>query len=570
MSNSGASLLQRAVTWHNQGRIPDAAAAYRQLLAVEPRNPDALHLLGVALAQMGSPEEAIGLIRAAVKIRPNAPTVHCNLANALQAVKQYAEALASYERACALKPDYAEAHNSAGQMLMMLNRHAEALPRYERLLALQPRDPIAHFNRGAALTALRRYADAATSYERALQLKPDFLEAHVYRGMALGNIERYEEALASFDRSIALQPGNADAHYNRGNVLGALRRHDDALASFERALTLQPKYVQARWNCALLKLLRGEWCQGLELYEARFNMDELQGPVRRFSQPRWTGQESLSGKTILLWAERGLGDTLQFSRYVSQVRAQGANVILEVQQALESLLKAQFPGVRVTAQGAALDDFDYHCPLLSLPLAFRTEVQSVPAEVPYLEADHDAVESWARRLPHGDVVKVGIAWQGNLDAEKNWARGRSIPLSAFRALARDPNVCLVSLQTGVGAQQLASVDFRDRILFFGAALDPGPSAFLDTAAVMMSLDLVITADTSVAHLAGALAVPVWVALHATSEWRWLLDRRDSPWYPTMRLFRQRRAGDWSIVFEEIAVELLRRVAELRPKRANDP
>jgi tetratricopeptide (TPR) repeat protein len=541
MGNSGASLLQRAVGWHNQGRIPDAAAAYRQLLAADPGNPDALHLLGVALAQMGAPEEAIGLIRAAVKARPDSAMAHNNLGNALKAVKRYDEALVSYERALTLKPDYADAYSGAGQMLLARNRPGEALGKYERAVALRPQDAGAHFNRGVTLTALERHSDAAASYERAVQLKPDLLERH-------------EEALASFERAIVLQPQHADAHYNRGNVLGALRRHDAALASFDRALALQPNYVQARWNSALLKLLRGEWREGWELYEARFAMDELQGPVRRFAQPRWRGRESVSGKAILLWAERGLGDTIQFSRYVSRVRAQGADVILQVQPALKSLLGPQFPHARVIAQGEDAGAFDYHCPLLSLPLAFRTDLQSIPADIPYLRVDPDAIESWARRLPGSDATKIGIAWQGNPDAEKNWARGRSIPLSAFHALAREPGVRLISLQTGVGAQQLADV-FRDRVVSFGDTLDPGPNAFLDTAAVMMSLDLVITADTSIAHLAGALGIPVWVALHATSEWRWLLDRRDSPWYPTMKLFRQRSAGDWSAVFDEMAAEL---------------
>jgi tetratricopeptide (TPR) repeat protein len=537
MNSSSASLLQQAMAWHNQGRIHDAATVYRRLLAAEPGNPDAMHLLGVALAQMGSPEEAIGLIRAAVRARPNAPMAHNNLGNAFRAARRYAEALESYERATALKPDYIEAHSSAGHMLIALDRPEQALARADR----------------------------------ALRLKTDFLDALVCRGIALGKLERHEEALESFDKVIALQPQHADAYYNRGNVLGALRRDDEALGSFERALALQPNYIPARWNSALLKLLRGEWREGWQRYEARFEMDQLQGqgPTRGFSQPRWRGREPLAGKTILLWAERGLGDTIQFSRYASLVRAQGANVVLEVQPPLKGLLGTQFPDVRVIAQGEAIGDFDYHCPLLSLPLAFGTEIGNLPVAVTYLKADAAAVERWARRLPSDTAIRVGIAWQGNLEAERNWARGRSIPLDAFRELAHEPNFRLISLQTGPAAQQLAQVDFRAAVTSFGDSLDGGASAFLDTAAIMMSLDLVITADTSIAHLAGALGVPVWVALHATSEWRWLLDRHDSPWYPSMRLFRQQRIDDWSAVFAAIGAELRQATPKLLATRQSN-
>jgi tetratricopeptide (TPR) repeat protein len=448
-----ALLLERGVASHRQGRISEAAAAYRELLSAEPDNADALHLLGVALAQGGPSAEAVDLIRAAIRQHPGSP--------------------------------------------------------------------MAHFNLGKALYALERHEEALASYEQALILRPHYVEA-------LGE---------------------------RGNVLGTLRHHAEALASFERVLALEPGHVTARFNSGLIRLLRGEFGEGFRLYETRFEMDEQRGPARRLAQPPWRGRESLAGKAILLWGERGLGDTIQFSRYASRVRALGAQVTLEVLPCLKALLGSQFPGIRVTAQGESAGPFDYQCPLLSLPLAFGTALDSVPADRTYLRADPARIASWSRRLPRTSSLKVGIAWQGNLEAEKNWARGRSIPLAAFAPVVRESAICAVSLQAPEGAGQLAASELRDRIIDFGEALDEGPDAFLDTAAVIANLDLVISADTSIAHLAGALGVPVWVALHTSSEWRWLLERRDSPWYPSMRLFRQTRAGDWSSVFGEIAREL---------------
>jgi hypothetical protein len=281
-------------------------------------------------------------------------------------------------------------------------------------------------------------------------------------------------------------------------------------------------------------------------------LDKLRGLEDRWPRPRWTGREALAGRSIVLWAERGLGDTLQFSRYVNVVRTLEANVLLQVQPALKRFMQDQFPGVPVIAAGDSAEIPDFHCPLVSLPGALGTTLNTIPTDVPYLRADAAAAARWRERLPRQAPLMIGIAWQGNPDAERNWARGRSIPLQAFESLARLPQVQLVSLQNGVGKEQLLSVAFRERVLSLGDDVDAGPDAFIDTAAVIAGLDLVVSCDTSVAHLAGALGVPVWLALHFTSEWRWFLGRADSPWYPTMRIFRQQRPDDWAGVFREIS------------------
>lgn len=280
-------------------------------------------------------------------------------------------------------------------------------------------------------------------------------------------------------------------------------------------------------------------------------MDARAGRPMRFRERRWTGRERLQGKRIFIWCEQGLGDVLQFCRYAPRLRDLGADVTLEVPPQLEALLRSQFSGLRLLGGNEPHPDFDYQCPLLSLPGALRTEVATIPAAVPYLKADTAAVERWSRRLPAGPALRIGIVWQGNLVNERNWASGRSWSLAALEPLSRQPGISLVSLQIGAGAEQLSSVGFRDRILSFGGELDAGPDAFLDTAAILTNLDLLISCDTSVVHLAGALGVPAWVALHLSSEWRWFRDRADSPWYPTARLFRQRTAGDWKSVVDEM-------------------
>ncbi len=474
-------------------------------------------------------------------------------------------AIAVYQRLLAADPRNADALHMLGVALAQRGAFNAAVPLMRAAAELCPGSAMVHFNLGNALSALERYAEALPCYERLIALEPGNGQAQLRRGIALAKLGRLAEARSCFARAAALNPRDHDAHYNLGNLHGLERRHEAAVASFARALELFPGHSDARFNLALLRLLRGELREGWELYEERFAIDARRGAVRRFAAPRWTGKEPLAGRRILLWAERGLGDTLQFCRYAPLVRDLGAAVTLEVQPRLKALLAGQFSGLTVVGASEDAGAFDYQCPLLSVPGAFGTELATIPARVPYLTADRGAVERWARRLPADGALRIGIAWQGNMEAERNWARGRSIPLSALEPVARQPGVRLISLQTGPGARQLDAVGFADRVLSFGEALDSGPDAFVDSAAIIKSLDLVIACDSAVAHLAGALGAPVWVALHATSEWRWLLDRSDSPWYPTLRLFRQSVAGDWQAVVSELC-RALSELAAARPQR----
>lgn len=556
-------MLEQAVQRHRAGNLPQAIASYRRVLAERPHDPDALHMLGVALAQIGRAAEAVPLIRLALQSYPDQGMVHFNLGNAFAAMGRHAEALIAYQRAAELAADRPEAHAAACRMALEIEQFAGALESADRALALRPGDGYTLLHKASALIALDRPAEALDCCDRAVGVIPEHWGAQLRRGVALARLGRLTEAEPCFVRAVQLNPGDPSVHTDLGNLYGAQGRSEPAVASFARALELKPDFADARWNLALLRLARGEFAEGWALYEERFTMDARRGSPMRVRERRWTGGERLEGKRILLWSERGLGDTLQFCRYAPLLRDLGADVTLEVQARLKALLEGQFPGVQVIGRGEPVPAFDYQCPLLSVPGALHTELASIPAAVPYLKVNPAAVERWSHRFPGGPALRVGIAWQGNADAERNWARGRSWPLGALEPLARLAGVTLVSLQTGPGIGQLSSVSFADRVVSFGEELDAGPDAFLDTAAILESLDLVISCDTSIAHLAGALGVPVWVALHLTSEWRWLLNREDSPWYPTMRLFRQRAAGDW----DAVVAEMCRALDSFSPSKA---
>jgi len=365
---------------------------------------------------------------------------------------------------------------------------------------------------------------------------------------------------------VELNPGYVEAHNNLGAACKDLGRVDEAIACYRRALELKPAYVEAHWNLAFALLLAGDWQHGWPEYEWRWQRKEWS--PRRFPQPMWDGA-SLAGKTILLHAEQGLGDTIQFIRYASIVKRHGAAVLVECPKPLLGVLEG-CPGVdQWIAQRDGLPAFDVHAPLLSLPGILKTTVENIPAEIPYLFARPALIDRWRQALIDLDGFKIGIAWQGNPKYGDD--RVRSIPLRCFAPLAQIPGVRLVSLQKGAGSEQLAEARDLFPVADFGDQLDQsGP--FLDTAALMKNLDLVIAADTAAAHLAGALGVPVWLALPFMPEWRWLLDRSDTPWYPSMRLFRQKERGNWGGVFDEIHNALRERLSSREPAKhvAEDP
>jgi tetratricopeptide (TPR) repeat protein len=554
--SSPASLMANALALHQAGRLAEAEKIYQRILAAQPGHFDSLHLLGVILFQRGNHAKAVQQIDIALKKNPDNVVALNNRGNALLALSRFEEALASYDRALALRPDYADALCNHGAALHELKRYDQALASCDRTIALRPDYAEAHSNRGNTLRQLKRYNEALASCERALALAPNFAEAHCNRGNALYALQRFEEALASYDRALALRSSYAEALTNRGVVLQDMMRLGEALASHDGALAVRPDFAGAHVNQALCLLLMGDFGRGWQKHEWRWDTDPLQNERRRFAQPLWIGSPEIAGKTILLHAEQGFGDTLQFCRYVPLVAQHAARVILEVQGPLCELLRALPGAAQIVARGDALPDFDMHCPLLSLPLAFATRLDSIPSKTPYLTAPESKAREWRKALGKHERPRVGLVWAGNPRKELPNANRidaqRSIAFAHLTPLFQVSGCGFFSLQKGEDAvQQLRDSPLRQHVVDRTDDLHD----FSDTAALIENLDLVIAVDTAVAHLAGALGKPFWLLNRYNTCWRWLLDREDSPWYPTARLFRQDDSREWDGVIARVCAAL---------------
>jgi Flp pilus assembly protein TadD len=466
-------LFSDAVVLHQRGDLAGAEVRYRELLAVQPGHPDALHHLGLIAYSTGHLEEAAGHIEESLRRKPGNAAAHANLGLVRHDRGDYPGALAACDAALRLQRNY----------------------------------PEAHYNRGNTLRALGRLEDAIASYERALRLRPDFVGPLV----------------------------------NRARTLRDLGRLDAALAGNARALAVAPDLAQAHLNQAMLHLLHGDFARGFPEFEWRWHDPQLAGARRDFGVPQWRGDTDLAGRTLLIHAEQGLGDTLQFVRYAPLAAQRGARVLLEVQPSLRTLVASLPGGVEVLARGAALPPVDLHCPLLSLPLAFGTRLETIPAGPPYLRPDPARIAHWREQLGPRTGLRIGLVWSGNPDHNND--RSRSLPLAALQPLfplGRE----FVSLQQDIRPADLATLQAAGLPLrHFGEALHD----FMDTAALASCVDLVIAVDTAGAHLAGAIGRPLWLLLPWIPDWRWLLERSDSPWYPSARLFRQPRRGDWDAV-----------------------
>jgi tetratricopeptide (TPR) repeat protein len=545
-----AALYNRGNAFHALKRFDEALASYDRALTLRPNYPEALCNRAVTLQEVGRLEEALASYDRALALRPNYAMALYNRGGALRELSRLEAALASYDHALAVQPNYAEALFNRGNTLHDLRRFEEALASYDDALALRPGDAAILANRGASLHELQRFEEALASYDRTLVVRPHNVEVLYNRGNTLHDLQRFDEALASYEAAVMHRPDYVEALTNRGVVLHVLKRFAEALASYERALTLRPQFAEAHFSEALCRLLIGDFEHGWKKYEWRWETRQLAQDKRQFVQPLWLGSNDIAGKTILLHGEQGYGDAIQFCRYVPLVAMRGARVILEVPAPLRELMSSLSGVAQVVERGASLPDFDLQCPLLSLPLAFATRLDTIPAATPYLSASPQAKMDWDNELGSRQRLRVGLAWSGS-PTNKN-DKHRSIPLRTLLPLL-DADVTFVSLQKDVRPTDAAVLrecstrlrDIRNEL-----------RAFSDTAAVISNLDLVITADTSVAHLAGALAKPVWVLLPFVNDWRWLLDRNDSPWYPSARLFRQDVTRVWEPVIAQVHAALL--------------
>lgn len=579
------SRLEQALAAHRSGELPRAAELYRVILEAEPTHFAAAHMLGAILLQQGAFDAAERQLRRALHIDPYAAEVLNHLGMALRQLDRLRESLGAYDRAIALRPNYAEAFCNRGNTLRLLRRFDEAVASYSRAIALRPDYADAYYNRGALFEELDLWDDAAASYEIAIALQPDFPQALNNLGNALRAVCRYDESLAAYDRAVALAPAYADAWTNRGNVLRDLHRYGEALAShdralalksglaeafnnragvyrdmsrfadairdYDRAIALKPGHVEARWSLGLTQLLLGNWEEGWENYDLRFRKRHNASRRPDCDAPEWLG-EPLKGRHVLLYGEQGFGDVVQFVRFAAFLEGQGAKVTVLTHRRLHRLLSTLSPAVAFAAALPPETKFDFQAALMSIPRVLGLRPDAVPASTPYLAADPRRSEIWRARLgEHG--FKVGLAWQGNPAGSVD--NGRSLPLREFAPLAAIGRVRLVSLQKNFGAEQIEKRPPGMILETPGHDFDDGADAFIDTAAMMANLDLVVTSDTSIAHLAGALGRPVWVALKHVPDWRWLLERADSPWYPTMRLFRQERVDDWAGVVRDMEAVL---------------
>jgi Tfp pilus assembly protein PilF len=534
--------------------LPLAATAIENLVPDSSADENVRHLTENAVTKLTEKDDAAAadLLSQALKHAPGSPIAHSNLALALWRAKRNARAEVLARRAITLDPNYARAHQLLAEILRERGDIAAALSSYQSLLTLEPDNAAGHNNMGLLLCKARRVAEAAAAFARARAVKPDDLSIRFNELSLMDDDAAMREAASCCLKLWEQDPDNAEILLNLTLTLESSGRPDEAMTFGERAVAIHPADERARDTLASLALLRGDYARGWDEYEHRRNLPELKKP--HYPQPQWTG-EDLQGATILLQGEEVFGDTIQCLRYVSMVAARGGKIVLRVDRALQRLAASVSTRVIVSPNHVRLPDFDVWCPLFSLPRIFVTRVESVPAEVPYLGVRPGLMERWRERLANLPGLRVGLAWAGNPQHGDDFLR--SVGLDRLRPLWDVRGVSFISLQVGPRAADIASLP-PGKINFTDVSAEL--TDFAETAGAIMNLDLVIAVDTAVVHLAGALGKPVWVMLPFAPDWRWLLDRDDSPWYPTARLYRQPAPGDWSAVIARVAAAL-----SLRPR-----
>jgi len=547
--------LDAALEWHRAGKLKQACDAYRKILKRTPRHAEALHLFGLATFELGRPERAAQLIAKAAALAPGNAVYRLHLGECRRAAGNLDEAIAAYRAALAVDATFLPALASLGNALKAQGKLEEAIACHERAAELAPESAEVTSNLAVALKDAGRIDEAAARARESARLAPDHAEIQFNLGNVLLAAGAVEEAEAAFARALEKNPRHIRAWCNRGIARREQGQGREAAESLRGALALAPGWADAHWNLGLALLMEGDFAAGWAEYEWRrripgFAMPEAMGPA-------WDGA-ALAGRRLLLRAEQGMGDAIQFARYARLARRSGATVILECPPGLVRLFSHGDLCHAVVARGHRIE-FDVEAPLMSGPHLLDPELRDCGALVPYLSAEPELAARWRARLDAQPGFKIGICWQGN-PAYRADAR-RSIPLGQFRALAGIPGVRLISLQKGFGAEQIAALSGEWQIEELGPDLDEDTGAFVDTAAAMANLDLVISSDTAAAHLAGALGVEAWVALGHAPDWRWGRRGETTPWYPTLRLFRQSAPGDWNGVFARIAAALSQRTAK---------
>ena len=528
-------------------QLLQAKTIYHDILAIDPNSFYSFQQLGVINAKLGQLDSAVDLLCRAIEVNPTNDDAYYHLGVAMCKLKQFAAGVECFDKALALNPSHAQAACDRASALVELGQFEDALAGYDQAIGICADYAEAYSYRGSALLALQLTDEAIASFDRSIALEPS-AGAYLNRGNAYQAKGQYQAAAASYDAAIALQSDYPMAYSNRSASLKHLHRLHESIASSNQAIALDPSYADAHWNRALTCLLKGDLAQGFLGYHWRWELDNFKKIRRTFDRPLWLGTPSIRGKKLLIHGEQGFGDTIQFARYAALVQAAGGHVVYEVEPQLFTLFQS-LPGVgTLLRQGDPLPEFDYYCPVMSLPMALGTDLASIPAPFSYLKAGEAKLTQWAEVLGPKTVTRVGLAWSGSPTHQDD--HNRSIALSTLLE-GLPAGFQYFSLQKDVRAADMAALAGAHNVRHFGEQL----ADFSDTAALCELMDLVISVDTSLAHLSGALGLPTWVLLPHLPDWRWLLERRDSPWYPSIRLYRQSKARHWDDVLQAVANDL---------------
>lgn len=566
------------------GHMEDAVKWLTQSLDILPEQASALSYLSIAHIQMQQFDMALRYADKAIQVNPIYMEAHANRGAALKGLKQYDQAIASFQKALTLGPDNpdtlfnlslvyleygkhtevvstlkqmlrvkpsdAAAQHLLGQIHKELEQYQEAIPYFDTAIRLDARNEEAFFGRGLSYLGLKQFEAAYADFLAATQIKPSYCNAYINMGIALRNLGRLDEALDAYQLALSLNNQNPEALNNKGLLLVDMQRFDEALACYQQAIKFAPDFDEAYWNQSHLHLLLGDYKQGWPLYEYRWKTVQ-KASYRNLNKPLWLGKESIAGKTLLIYPEQGQGDFIQFFRYVADVEKLGAKVILEVPPSLMALVEEMHLGCMLMKSGDIVRDYDYHCPIMSLPLAFKTELETIPSPISYLTASQEKIKQWATRINQEDF-NVGLVWSGASGHQHDHLR--SIALEKLLPILTLPAE-FHALQKEIRETDQQAMKRMDNLKTYQSLL----SDFSETAALIAHMDLVVTVDTSVAHLAGAMGKTCWLLLPYSPDFRWLLERTDSPWYPTMTLFRQSIFNDWSSVIEDVRQQLLRKI-----------
>jgi len=543
--------VKKGFMLQQNGKISEAKLIYEEVLLLDSEHFNALQLLGLIELEAGNFERAIMLLKRAIKLDPLVTNSQINIANAYTSIDNYKDAIAHYSKALEINPRLSQPYYGLGLCYDRQKKVDIAIKNYIHAIEIEPNFKEAYLNLGVCLEEKRMWETALESYDRVIEIDHQYASAHNNRGNTLKELHRFDEAIQSYHRAISINPNYVEAYSNLGVAYRDLNLLNESLDCFEKAISIEPNYYSAKFNRSLTLLHSGKISEGFREYEWRWESNSLKRSKRNYLIPLWLGEQSLLGKTILIYGEQGLGDVIQFCRYVEMVASSGANVILEVPISLSQLMKSIKGVSKVVTKGDQLPHLDYQCPMMSLPLAFKTELDTIPAKIPYLNVPEEKKQYWRERLGEHNKLRVGLTWAGGFrtDQPELWSvnNRRNIALEKLVQF-KDVDVQFYSLQKG----ELAESEFQKlrecnwggpNITYFTSELID----FTDTAAFIENLDLVISVDTSIAHLAGALGKQVWLLNRYDTCWRWLLDREDSPWYPTLKIYRQESYDDWDSV-----------------------